>query len=107
VTFLAIDDVISAGGTDLRLGGKNEVLQWHRGADDATLPEQDPTGTELSEPLPADRWTCVQFTFQPGSVVTSTWPRPPAYARPHEGSPGAVQDQLPCPLRISQRDTVP
>ena len=55
----------------LRLGGQNSALQWNRESDDATLPEQSPNGVALSEPLPVDVWTCVEFQIAGGNL--STW----------------------------------
>ncbi|MFF0306951.1 cellulose-binding domain-containing protein [Streptosporangium sp. NPDC004379] len=49
------------GGRDLRVGGQNGALQWNRESDDATLPEQSPTGVSLSTPLPVGRWVCLRY----------------------------------------------
>jgi hypothetical protein len=73
VTFAAMHDANSPDGTDLRLGGEHEVLQWHREADDATLPGNSPTGIELSDPLPANEWTCVESRIDLDWAATETW----------------------------------
>ncbi|WP_433501360.1 hypothetical protein ACQP1K_14175 [Sphaerimonospora sp. CA-214678] len=49
------------GGKDLRIGGQNGALQWNRESDDATLPEQSPSGVAQSSPLPTGRWVCLRF----------------------------------------------
>ncbi|WP_133884306.1 cellulose binding domain-containing protein [Glycomyces sp. NRRL B-16210] len=69
-TMIAMEDV-NDNGSDLRLGGQNSALQWNRESDDATLPEQSPAGVALSEPLPVDVWTCVEFQIAGGNL--STW----------------------------------
>lgn len=72
VTFLAMRDA-NDGGRDLRMGGQNGALQWNRGSDDATLPEQSPSGVALSLPLPTDRWTCVEFLVDGNQGRLQTW----------------------------------
>jgi len=71
VTFLAMRDAAD-GGKDLRMGGQNGALQWNRASDDATLPEQSPSGVALSEPLPTGRWACVEALVDPAGRLT-TW----------------------------------
>jgi hypothetical protein len=73
VTFVAMEDGSSTGGTDLRLGGQNGALQWNREADDATLPAQSPAGVALSTPLPVDEWQCVEFSVDTGFGDVETW----------------------------------
>ncbi|WP_258906260.1 cellulose-binding domain-containing protein [Actinokineospora sp. UTMC 2448] len=68
VTFMAMRDAVE--GKDLRMGGQNAAMQWNRESDDATLPEQSPSGVALSRPLPVDRWTCVEFAVEGGDIRT-------------------------------------
>ncbi|MGX7827221.1 cellulose-binding domain-containing protein [Actinokineospora sp. 24-640] len=70
-TFMAMRDATE--GKDLRMGGQNAALQWNRESDDATLPEQSPTGVSMSRPLPTDRWTCVEFSVDRTSGAINTW----------------------------------
>jgi hypothetical protein len=91
-TFVALEDGSTPDGTDLRMGGQNEVLQWNREADDATLPEQSPAGVALSEPLPVDEWTCVEFSIDTGWGDVETWVN--GRSQPIEG---LVADETPTP----------
>ena len=61
------------GNQDLRLGGQNGALQWNRASDDATLPEQSPAGVAQSQPLPTNRWTCVEFMVDGAPGQLRTW----------------------------------
>jgi hypothetical protein len=72
VTFVAMRDA-NDGNRDLRMGGQNGALQWNRASDDATLPEQSPTGVALSLPLPVNRWTCVEFMVDGTQGRLQTW----------------------------------
>jgi hypothetical protein len=72
VTFVAMRDAAD-GGNDLRMGGQNGALQWNRQSDDATLPEQSPTGVALSIPVPVNTWTCVEFMVNGTSGTMQTW----------------------------------
>ncbi|HET9517662.1 MAG TPA: hypothetical protein VFO77_08065 [Actinoplanes sp.] len=72
VTFLALRDTAD-GGKDLRMGGQNAALQWNRQSDDATLPEQSPSGVALSVPLATDTWTCVEFAVDGTAGTLTTW----------------------------------
>ena len=69
-TMIAMQDRNDAN-SDLRMGGQNSALQWNRESDDATLPAQSPAGVALSEPLPVDTWTCVEFQISGSNL--STW----------------------------------
>lgn len=71
VTFLAMQDTHTRD-TDLRMGGQNAALQWNRESDDATLPAQSPAGVALSEPLPVDTWSCLEFRVEPAGRL-QTW----------------------------------
>ncbi|MBO0919963.1 cellulose binding domain-containing protein [Cellulomonas sp. zg-ZUI222] len=71
VTFMALQDAAD-GGKDLRMGGQNGALQWNRASDDATLPEQSPSGVALSRPLPTGQWACVEALVDPAGRLT-TW----------------------------------
>ena len=71
VTYLAMKDTAD-GGKDLRMGGQNQAMQWNRESDDATLPEQSPTGVALSVALPTNQWNCVEFLVD-GSGTLRTW----------------------------------
>lgn len=69
-TFLAMNDA-NDGNRDLRMGGQNGRLQWNRSSDDATLPEQSPTGVSQSASLPASSWSCVELEVQStGRMIT-------------------------------------
>lgn len=72
VTFMAMRDANDAG-KDLRMGGQNGALQWNRASDDATLPEQSPSGVALSMPLATDRWSCVEFGIDGANGRLQTW----------------------------------
>lgn len=72
VTFLAMRDA-NDGNRDLRMGGQNGALQWNRASDDATLPEQSPSGVALSMPLATNRWTCVEFMVDGAQGRLQTW----------------------------------
>lgn len=61
------------GGKDLRIGGQNAALQWNRESDDATLPEQSPTGVSLSSPLPTGRWVCLRFQIDTTQQAMRTY----------------------------------
>ncbi|THV41292.1 hydrolase [Glycomyces buryatensis] len=69
-TMIAMQDT-NDNDTDLRFGGQNSALQWNRESDDATLPAQSPAGVALSQELPVDTWTCVEFQVTGGNL--STW----------------------------------
>jgi len=71
VTFLAMRDA-NDGNRNIRVGGQNQALQWNRESDDATLPEQSPTGVSLSRPLPVDTWTCVELHLDLGAGQIET-----------------------------------
>ena len=71
VTFVALKDA-NDGGRDLRMGGQNGALQWNRASDDATLPEQSPSGVALSRPLPTGQWSCIEALVEPAGRLT-TW----------------------------------
>ncbi|WP_213455019.1 cellulose-binding domain-containing protein [Rhizomonospora bruguierae] len=72
VTFAAMRDAAD-GGRDLRMGGQNARMQWNRASDDATLPEQSPSGVALSAQLPVNTWNCVEFMVNGGQGTLSTW----------------------------------
>jgi hypothetical protein len=72
VTFAAMRDAAD-NGKDLRIGGQNSALQWNRESDDATLPEQSPTGVSLSRPLPTGSWTCVEYRVDGTAGHLQTW----------------------------------
>ncbi|GAA2531310.1 cellulose-binding domain-containing protein [Winogradskya humida] len=71
-TAVALRDAADAN-KDLRFGGQNAALQWNRASDDATLPEQSPTGVALSRPLPVNTWTCVEFSVNGADGTMDTW----------------------------------
>lgn len=87
VTFLAMR-VANDADRDLRMGGQNAALQWNRESDDATLPEQSPTGVSMSRPLPVGAWTCVEFRVDMGAGHLETWVN-------DEAVPGLVVDGVP------------
>ncbi|GIJ57731.1 hydrolase [Virgisporangium aurantiacum] len=72
VTFAAMRDAAD-NGKDLRIGGQNGALQWNRESDDATLPEQSPTGVSLSRPLATASWTCVEYRVDGTAGHLQTW----------------------------------
>ncbi|MEV6709867.1 cellulose-binding protein, partial [Micromonospora wenchangensis] len=72
VTIMAMTDAAD-GNKDLRMGGQNGALQWNRASDDATLPEQSPSGVALSVPLPTGRWTCLEFMVDGNQGQLRTW----------------------------------
>ncbi|GAA1040286.1 cellulose-binding domain-containing protein [Virgisporangium ochraceum] len=72
VTFAAMRDAAD-NGRDLRIGGQNGALQWNRESDDATLPEQSPTGVSLSRPLATGTWTCVEYRVDGSAGQIQTW----------------------------------
>ncbi len=87
VTFLAMNDA-AAGNTDLRLGGQNGALMWNRQSDDATLPDQSPTGVAQSVQLPVNVWTCVEFSVGGTDGQIHTWVNGTAV-------PGLTEDGVP------------
>lgn len=87
VTFLAMNDS-AAGNTDLRLGGQNGALVWNRQSDDATLPDQSPTGVAQSVRLPVNVWTCVEFSVGGADGQIHTWVNGSAV-------PGLTEDGVP------------
>lgn len=89
VTFLAMNDS-AAGNTDLRLGGQNGALMWNRQSDDATLPDQSPTGVAQSVQLPVNVWTCVEFSVGGADGQIHTWVNGTAV-------PGLTEDGVPTP----------
>ncbi|GHJ07566.1 hydrolase [Micromonospora humidisoli] len=72
VTMMAMTDAAD-GNKDLRMGGQNAALQWNRASDDATLPEQSPSGVALSVPLPTGQWTCLEFMVDGNQGQLRTW----------------------------------
>jgi len=70
IAFIAMHD--NSDGKDLRIGGQNKALQWNRESDDATLPEQSPTGVALSKPLPTNAWVCLEYMIT-SSGTAQTW----------------------------------
>jgi len=93
VTFLAMRDA-NDGGNDLRMGGQNGALQYNRQSDDATLPEQSPTGVSLSAPLPLNTWSCVEVLVNGGNGTIDTWLNGTEIAGLHEdGVPTADIDR--------------
>jgi hypothetical protein len=72
VTFTAMRDAAD-NSKDLRIGGQNGALQWNRESDDATLPEQSPTGVSLSRPLATGSWTCVEYRVDGTAGHLQTW----------------------------------
>ncbi|MGA6168227.1 hypothetical protein [Amycolatopsis magusensis] len=69
VTFMAMRDTAD-NNRDLRAGGQNQVLQWNRESDDATLPAQSPAGVAQSAPLPVNTWSCFEFQLDHGKLRT-------------------------------------
>jgi hypothetical protein len=87
IAFVAMRDAAD-GGNDLRMGGQNGALQWNRQSDDATLPEQSPTGVALSVPIPTNQWTCVEFMVNGTAGTMQTWVNGTDVAGLHEdGTP--------------------
>jgi hypothetical protein len=71
-TFLSMADA-AAGGKHLRMGGQSKILMWNRESDDATLPALSPAGIAASQPLPVERWLCVEFTIDESAGTMSTF----------------------------------
>jgi hypothetical protein len=46
---------------------------WNRESDDATMPALSPAGIALSEPLPTNRWLCVELTVDRAAGTMQTW----------------------------------
>ncbi|BBH70195.1 hydrolase [Actinoplanes sp. OR16] len=86
-TTVALRDA-NDGNRDLRFGGQNQALQWNRGSDDATLPEQSPSGVALSRPLPVNTWNCVEFKVSGADGTMETW-------LDGVSVPGLLQDGVP------------
>ncbi|MFC4586368.1 cellulose-binding domain-containing protein [Sphaerisporangium corydalis] len=72
VTMITMADAAN-GNKDLRVGGQNGALQWNREFDDATLPEQSPTGVALSTPLATGRWVCLRYQIDTTKQAMSTY----------------------------------
>ncbi|MEO3814944.1 hypothetical protein ABGB17_38610, partial [Sphaerisporangium sp. B11E5] len=72
ITMITMADAAN-GNRDLRIGGQNGALQWNRESDDATLPEQSPTGVSLSVPLPTNRWVCLRYQIDTTRQAMSTY----------------------------------
>jgi hypothetical protein len=83
VTFLAMADSAD-NNNDLRFGGQGGALQWNRQSDDATLPEQSPTGIALSVPLATNTWSCVEFHVDGTTGQMQTWVNSSEVAGLHE-----------------------
>jgi len=74
-TFLAMKDGHD-GGKHLRMGGQASILMMNRESDDATLPALSPMGIAASEPLPTDRWLCLELMIDataPMPTTMRTW----------------------------------
>ncbi len=71
-TFLAMNDA-AANNTDLRLGAQNGALVWNRQSDDATLPDQSPTGVAASVVVPTGAWECLEFSVSRTTGQINTW----------------------------------
>ncbi len=89
VAFVSMPDAAD-GNKALRLGGQNGALQWNRESDDATLPEQSPTGVAQSAPLPTGSWQCVEFGVDGSDGTLRTWLNGTAV-------PGLTEDGTPTP----------
>lgn len=87
ITMVALRDT-NDGNRDLRFGGQNGALQWNRGSDDATLPEQSPNGVAQSRPLPVNQWNCVEFKVDGSNGTMETWLNDTSV-------PGLLQDGVP------------
>ena len=87
ITTVALQDAAD-GNRDLRFGGQNGALQWNRGSDDATLPEQSPNGVAQSRPLPVNTWNCVEFKVDGTNGTMQTWLNGTSV-------PGLLQDGVP------------
>jgi hypothetical protein len=87
ITTVALRDA-NDGNRDLRFGGQNGALQWNRGSDDATLPEQSPNGVAQSRPLPVNTWNCVEFKVDGTNGTMETWLNGTSV-------PGLLQDGVP------------
>jgi Cellulose binding domain len=72
VTAVAMTDA-NDGNKDLRFGGQNSAMQFNRASDDATLPEQSPSGVALSKPLPVNSWNCIEFKISGADGTIETW----------------------------------
>jgi hypothetical protein len=76
VTLVSMRDANDSGATqsqELRLGGQNGIIKWNRSRDDATVPSLSPQGVALSVPLPAQRWTCIEFRLDQSQGTLATW----------------------------------
>ena len=93
ITFMAMRDAAD-NGNDLRFGGQSTALQWNRQSDDATLPEQSPTGVSLSAQLPVNTWSCVELLVNGSNSTIDAWLNGSEIAGLHEdGTPTADVDR--------------
>jgi hypothetical protein len=76
VTVMSMRDAItsdSQNDQELRLGGQSGVMTWNRSSPDDTLPSLSPTGIGLSVKIPAQTWTCVEFSLDSNMGTIQTW----------------------------------
>jgi hypothetical protein len=76
VTFASMRDANDSNGSqsqELRIGGQSRILMWNRSKDDATLPSLSPVGISMSQALPAQTWTCIEFRIDQASGGIQTW----------------------------------
>ncbi|KAK4565668.1 hypothetical protein LTR86_003516 [Recurvomyces mirabilis] len=71
VTFIVMPDT-GLAGKHLRLSGQEQIFEYNRESDDATLPDLSPNGVASSTGFPTATWECVEYNLKSDGTI-ETW----------------------------------
>ena len=71
VTFIVMPDA-GLSGKHLRVSGQEEIIEYNRESDDATLPDLSPSGVASTTGLPTDTWECLEYHLGSDGTI-ETW----------------------------------
>ncbi|KAF8317319.1 hypothetical protein DL93DRAFT_2134204 [Clavulina sp. PMI_390] len=72
VSFITMPDSSQGTAENLRFGGQDEILEYNRESDDATMPDLSPTGVSESVALPINSWQCLEYHLGTNGTI-ETW----------------------------------
>ncbi|KAK4892593.1 hypothetical protein LTR27_008869 [Elasticomyces elasticus] len=71
VTFIVMPDS-GLDGKHLRVSGQEEIIEYNRESDDATMPDLSPDGVSSTVGLPVDEWQCFEYHLSSDGTI-QTW----------------------------------
>jgi hypothetical protein len=60
-------------GKHLRVSGQEEIIEYNRESDDATMPDLSPQGVASSVGIPVNTWECLEYHLSSADGTIETW----------------------------------